>query len=93
MGNECQPELKTCWRPPELFGVFTALTILTEMFTRQVPQNLKSETVKITYTRKSSDLIVGHSDGKLGKQVTTSRRHTKLLEKMGKMSDPKIGRI
>ena len=27
-------------------------TILTEIYTRQIPQNLKSETAKITYTQK-----------------------------------------
>ena len=43
------------------------LTIPTEMFTRQIRQNLKSVTVKITNAPKNPlDFEVGHSDGSLG---------------------------
>ena len=62
-------------------------TILTEMFTRQIPQKLKSATVKITGIQKNPQyFLVGHSDGRLGKQVTAFKRHTKTL--VGKL--PKL---
>ena len=63
-----------------------AKTHSTEMFTRQAHQNLKSVTVKI----KTLHFLVGHSDRKHGKQVTTFSRHTKtLVGKFGKITDPK----
>ena len=70
-------------------------TILTEMFTRQIPQNLKSATVKITGIPNNLPyFLVGHSDGRLGKQVTAFSRHTKtLVGKFGKITDAKIGGI
>ena len=38
------------------------------------------------------DFLVGHSDGRLGKQVTTFSRYTEtLVSKFGKITDPKIG--
>ena len=69
------------------------VTIPTKFFTRQIPQNLKSATVKITYTQRDLlDFLVGHSDRRLGKQVTTFSRHTKtLVGKCGRITDPKIG--
>ena len=59
------------------------------MFTRQIPQNLKSVTVKITGIPKDPQyFVVGHSDGRLGKQVTTFNRHTKtLVGKFGKVTE------
>ena len=56
-------------------------TVRTEMFTRQTLQNLKSATVQKYWHPKK----VGHSDGRLGKQVTTFSRHTNtLVDKFGK---------
>ena len=65
------------------------------MFTRQSPQNLKSATVKIIGIPKIPQyFLVGHSDGRLGKEVTAFNRHTKtLVGKSGKKSDPKFPRM
>ena len=68
-------------------------TILTEMFTRQIPQNcLQPVTVKITDIPKTPQYFwAGHSDGRLGKQVTAFSRHTNtLVGKFGKVTDLKI---
>ena len=65
--------------PERVFGLSTekGLTILTEIFTRQIPQNLKSVTVKITGIPKiPSIFLVGHSYRRLGKQVTAFSTHT-----------------
>ena len=74
--------VRKAWQP-----VSVSPTILSEMFTRQISQNLKSVKVKITASNgKSPVFIVGHSDGRLGKQVTTCNRHTKtLVGTFGKM--------
>ena len=65
--------------------MFSRITIPTKTFT-----DLKSVTVKIPYTRENLlDLLVGHSDGRLGKQVTIVSRHTKtLVGKFRKITDP-----
>ena len=65
------------------------------MFTRQIPQNSKATTVKIPGIPKNPKyFLVGHSDGRLGKQVTAFSRHTKtLVGKIGKITDPKLGGI
>ena len=53
----------TRWRAAQV----KTSTIPTEMFTRQIRQNLKSATVKLTNAPKSRfDFEVGHSDGRLG---------------------------
>ena len=59
------------------------------MFTRQIPQNFKSVTVKIAGIPKNRRyFLVGHSDWRLGKQVTAFSRHTKtLVGKLGKITD------
>ena len=61
-------------------------TILTETITRQIPQSLKSATVKSTYTPKTPlEFVIGHSDGRLG----NFSKHTEtLVGKFGKMADP-----
>ena len=60
-----------------------------------VPKNLKSGTVRITGIPKDPQFFfVGHSDGRLGKQVATFNRHTKILVgKFGQITDPKVGGI
>ena len=41
-------------------------------------------------SKKPQSFFVGHSDGRLGKQVTAFSRHTKtLVGKFGKITDPK----
>ena len=40
------------------------------------------------------DVLVGHSDGRLGNRATSFDRHTKtLVGKLGKLTDPKFGGI
>ena len=46
------------------------------------------------HPKKMLRFLVGHSDRRHGKQVTTFSRHTKtLVGKFGKITDPKFGGI
>ena len=68
--------------------------ILTVMFSRQIPRIEVGNGKKYLHPKNPLDVLVGHSDGRLGKQVTSFNRHTKtLVVKFGKMTDPKLGGI
>ena len=74
-------------------------TILTKMFTKQTPQNLKSATVKIAYmayTRKIHLIFcVGNSEHSdlPSKSLLSKDTQRPLVGKLVKVTDPKIGGI
>ena len=65
------------------------------MFTRQIPQNLKSATVKVTYTRKIHLIFesVIPTEGLASKSLLSVDTQRPLLVNCGKIIDPKIGGI